>query len=163
DFAKSAQTWDASFRVPLTDEVWFDEVDANRAITRRVYDMSTGNVLQRFKPVQNAANTTSTTYTYDDRRMFVATEVNELDHLRSYPYEPGTGVLLSTVGPNIATCASTSCPSGTVSTEQHTIRLDGLGRMIERYETFSDDGAAYSLYTVETNAYADSAFARFGS
>src|SRR5262249_12225647 len=55
-YAKTARTWDATFTVPLTDEVWFDTDDAHRAITRRVYDMTTGNVLERWKPVQNAAN-----------------------------------------------------------------------------------------------------------
>jgi hypothetical protein len=48
-FTKSAKTWDPTYRVPLTDEVWFDTNDANRAITRSEYDMATGNVTRQWK------------------------------------------------------------------------------------------------------------------
>ena len=161
-YAHSAQTWDSTDRVPLTDEVWFDGDDANRAITRRAYDMSTGNVLQRWKPVQNVGTDgvsgNSTTYTYDIRGLFIATEVNEVGHQFQYTYEPGTGTKLSTIGPNVAACAMSmppTCGTGTVPSEQHSIRVDGVGRMIERYETFSDDGSAYTLYKIETNTYTD--------
>ena len=162
-FAKTAQTWDATDRVPLTDEVWFDDDDAHRAITRRVYDMTTGNVLERWKPAQNEAATSPTRYTYDDHALFVTGETNELGHHVDYITEPGTGTRLATIGPNQATCAMpATCPPGTLPAEQHRIRIDGLGRMIERFETFSDDGSSYTSYRIETNAYDDSAFDRDG-
>lgn len=95
-FAKSAKTWDPTYRVPLTEEVWFDTNDANRAITRAEYDMTTGNLTRRWKPMQNAANTTSTAFTYDARKLYVATEVNEAGHQFDYTYEYGTGTKLLT-------------------------------------------------------------------
>jgi len=162
-FAKSARTWDPSDRVPITDEVWFDTDDTHRAITRRVYDLLTGNVLEVWKPKQNEAGTHRTVFTYDTSKLFVASEINELGHVQDYTYEPGTGTKLSTTGPNAATCASNStCSVGTLTREQHRIRVDGLGRTIERYETFSDDGAAYTPYLVETLAYDDTAYDRLG-
>ena len=162
-FAKSARTWDPSDRVPITEEVWFDTDDTHRAITRRVYDLLTGNVLEVWKPKQNEAGTHRTVFTYDPSKLFVASEINELGHVQDYTYELGTGTKLSTTGPNAATCASSStCSAGTLTREQHRIRVDGLGRTIERYETFSDDGAAYTPYLVETLAYDDTAYDRLG-
>lgn len=157
-FAKTAQTWDVTFRVPLTDEVWFDANDANRAIARSVYDVATGNVVQHFKPKQNAANTTSTTYTYDARKLFATTAVNELGHRVDYTFEYGTGTKLQTDGPNTRAC-TTSCPSGSIYPlkEQHKIRIDGLGRPIEGWETFSDDGNVYTLYQTQATSYVDAA------
>jgi RHS repeat-associated protein len=156
-YARSAKTWDGTRRVNLTDEVWFDGIDANRAITRFAYDMATGNLLERWKPVQDQAkNGRKTTYTYDARRLFVATEVNELGHQRDFTYEYGTGVKLQTDGPNARTC-TTSCPTGATHPvkEQHEIRVDGLGRTIERWDTASDDGSVYTLYQMETTSYVD--------
>ena len=95
-------------------EVWFDANDANRAITRFVYDLPTGNVLERWKPVQNAANTARAQFGYDDRKLFVATDINELGHQRDYFYEYGTGTKLRTDGPNARTCMTV--PSGMSTT-----------------------------------------------
>jgi RHS repeat-associated protein len=157
-FAKSAQTWDPTLRVALTNETWFDANDANRAISRSVYDMTTGNLLQHFKPKQNAANTTSTTYTYDARKLFATTIVNELGHQVDYTFEYGTGTKLQTDGPNTRAC-TTTCPSGAIYPvkEQDKIRVDGLGRPIEKWETFSDDGNVYTLYQTSTTSYIDTA------
>ena len=77
-FAKSAQTWDPSYRVPVTSETWVDDVDAHRAIASAEYDLQTGNLLRRWKPVQHAASGPSTNLTYDARKLFVASEDNEL-------------------------------------------------------------------------------------
>ena len=156
-YAKSAKTWDSTRRVDITDEVWFDASDANRAVTRLVYDMATGNVIERWKPVQNQANNDKkTTYIYDARQLFAATEVNELGHQRDYTYDYGNGIKLQTDGPNARTC-TTSCPSGALYPvkEQHKIRVDGLGRTIERWDTASDDGSVFTLYQMETTSYVD--------
>ena len=156
-FAKTAKTWDPTYRVPLTDEVWFDTNDANRAITRSEYDMTTGNVTRRRKPKQNAANTTFTAFTYDARRLFVATEVNEVGHQFDYTHEYGTGTKLQTDGPNVRACTTTCPPAGPnfPVKEQHKIRIDGLGRPIERWDTLSDNGSIYTLYQMETTSYVD--------
>lgn len=160
-YAKTAHTWDETYRVPLTDEIWVDGSDANRAITRRVYDMTTGNVVQRWKPEQNAANTTNTTYAYDSRKLFVATEVNELGFEYDYAYEYGTGVKLQTLGPNVPGCAQVTpptCSTGNPLVEQRKIQVDGLGRMIARWEPFSDSGVDYSLFEVEQLSYDDNSW-----
>jgi len=65
-YAKSARTWDASYRVPATDELWFDNVDGNRAITSYVYDMATGNLTSQTDPRGNAIS-----FELDDRKLFV--------------------------------------------------------------------------------------------
>jgi RHS repeat-associated protein len=158
-YARSAQTWDPTFRVALTDQVWVDAVDAHRAITRRDYDMTTGNITQRTKPNQFAANTTNTTFAYDTRKLFVITERNELGHQFDYLYEYGTGTKLETDGPNTRTC-TTHCPAPAPIfpvKEQHKIRVDGLGREIERWDTTSDDGKVYTLYQMATTSYVDTA------
>ncbi|MBX3159707.1 MAG: hypothetical protein KF773_27300 [Deltaproteobacteria bacterium] len=157
-YAKSRKTWDASHRVPVTDEVWFDAVDANRAIASTTYDMTTGNVLSHKKPKQNAAGTAATTNTYDSRKLFATTVVNEVGHQFDYIYEYGTGVKLQTEGPNARGCVS-NCPEGATYPlkEQHKIRIDGLGRSIEKWDTVSDDGSIYTLYLRETTSYVDTA------
>ena len=98
-------------------------------------------LVERFKPEQNAAATTSTTLLYDGDKRFVIGETNELGHEVAYEHERGTGARLATIGPNRAGCAIgvvSSCPPGTLDFEEHRVRLDGLGRTIERFETFGD-------------------------
>ncbi|MDQ3580148.1 MAG: hypothetical protein M3495_00275 [Pseudomonadota bacterium] len=156
-FAKSQQTWDASYLVPLTSEVWFDTIDANRAITRSVYD-AFGNVTERWKPVQNAANTVKTTFAYDSRKLFLATETNELGHVLDYTWEYGTGTKLSTSGPNTAGCF----PNCTVDAlhppkQLHKIKTDGLGRELEHWETASSDGYVFTLSKFGDARYVDTA------
>ncbi len=126
-FAKSEQTWDATFAVNVTNEVWFDTDDTHRAISRSVYDMATGNVVERWKPKQNAAASTKTTLAYDDRKLFVATETNEVGHVRDYFWEYGNGIKLRTDGPNVRTCTN-NCPPVSPTKpikEQLSIRVDG--------------------------------------
>jgi hypothetical protein len=82
------------------------------------------------------------------RKLFPTTVVNELGHQVDYVYEYGTGNKLETDGPNTRTC-TTNCPAPASIyplKEQHKIRVDGLGREIERWETASDDGSVYTLY-----------------
>ncbi len=156
-FAASSKGWDPTYRVPRTDNVWLDTNGANRAITRSEYDMATGNVTRRWKPMQNVANTTYTSFTYDPRKLFVATEINEVGHQFDYTYEYGTGTKLQTSGPNVRSC-TTTCPPAEAKypvKEQDKIRIDGLGRPIERWDTFSDDGSIYTLYQLETTSYVD--------
>jgi YD repeat-containing protein len=135
-FGKSASSWDSDFKVQLTNEVWVDADDSHTAITRFVYDMATGNVLQRFKPVQNAESGPAAGYTYDSRKLFVVTETNELGHVRDLEYEYGTGTKLSTSGPNPAYCPG-NCPPGMtcMPKERHAIVVDGLGRETQQWDT----------------------------
>src|SRR5690606_16340653 len=144
-YAKSRQTWDRNNGTKLTDEVWTNANDADRAITRYAYDPGTGNRTKVWKPVQWAnnpdpiTNLQRTTYKYDSRQLFVSEEINELGFVYEYQYEYGTGTILKTIGPNAGTCASnpSTCPAGTTPREERTIRVDGLGRTIERWEPVS--------------------------
>ena len=156
-YAKSDQTWDSTLAVNLTNEVWFDTDDTHRAISRSVYDMATGNVVERWKPKQNAATSTKTTLAYDDRKLFVATETNEVGHVRDYFWEYGNGIKLRTDGPNVRTCTS-NCPPVSPTKpikEQLGIRVDGVGRTIEVFETGSAEGQNYTLYNRELFSYVD--------
>lgn len=165
-YAQSETHWDPLLLVPEYEDVWFDATgdmtacaqnQDNCATTRRAFDMTTGNLIEVTKPAQYAAGSASSIRTYDARKLFVATETNELGHQTEYAYEYGTGTKLRTSGPNVATCSLTStCPPSTPTHEEHRIRVDGLGRMIERYETFSDSGDSYQTFLVEKNTYIDS-------
>jgi RHS repeat-associated protein len=158
-FAKSRTVW-TSYRVPEWTETWVDAVDANRAIEHRVYDMATGNLLNRYKPVQNAASTTFLKYDYDARKLFVIKETNELGHVFDYLYEYGTGTKLETSGPNVAPCSLNvppNCPAGTLPKDDHRIKVDGLGRTLERWDTFSDDGGTFTPRLLEILTYVDTA------
>jgi RHS repeat-associated protein len=163
-YAKSRQTWDTSNGTQTTDEVWVDTDDTRRAITRFDYDTETGNRTKTWKPVQWApnpnplTNLNRTTFEYDARKLFVARETNELGHVFDYLYEYGTGTKLETLGPNAPPCAAVNpptCPQGQPQKEDHRIRVDGLGRMIQRYETFASPGSDFWVFKVETNAYVD--------
>jgi RHS repeat-associated protein len=170
-FAKTAHTFDATASVPVTDEVWVDSVDAHRLITKRQIDPATGNVLQRWKPNQNpdsGGNGNATSYTYDARKLFVVTELSEpaglsnLRQERDYSWEYGTGTRLETIGPNSAPCSTSAlgCPTfgstQETSKEDHRIRIDGIGRTIERDEGFMSYGApGYLPVKVEVDSYVD--------
>jgi YD repeat-containing protein len=169
-YAHTGHTFDSTNTVAVTDEVWFalpDETEDYRAVTKREYDMTTGNVTKRWKPQQNpdrGGNGAFAQYGYDSRKLFVASETLEAAGIANtsqvihHKYEFGTGTKLETRGPNIAPCAAPTyiqgCPTGSPPEEDHRIRVDGLGRMIERYETFMDNGGSfYFNLLVETNAY----------
>lgn len=159
-FAKTAAKWDATYRMQLTDEEWFDTDGSNRAVSRSEYDSLTGNLINQWKPNQNNAGTTYTHYVYDSRQLFPASETNELGHLREFTWEYGTGTKLETNGPNVRGCVQgqPGCVFGDALfplKEQNKIRVDGVGRMVERFESFSGDGYVYQLYKVETNEYLD--------
>ena len=158
-FAKWATAWDATNRFPVTETTWFDSVDANAAVTRFEYDATTGNLTKRWKPVQNAAGGSNLylNNSYDSRKLFVATETNELGQQVDYLYEYGIGTKLTTRGPNIAACSTNgTCSPGAPTKEEHRLRVDGMGRTIERWETFSPDGNSYYSMMVEFNSYVDS-------
>ena len=85
--------------------------------------------------------------------------MNELGHQRDYVFEYGTGRQLQTDGPNVRTCTTNCPPRNPIYPvkEQDKIRVDGLGRPIERWDTFSHDGSVYTLYQVATTSYVDAA------
>jgi RHS repeat-associated protein len=158
-YAETDTGWDSNYLVPLTTSVWTDSSSADCAVSRRAYDMTTGNMLQRWKPVQNAANTTFTTYGYDDHAMYVTQETNELGQEKTYTHEPGTGTKLSTWGPNICS----GCVPSPTTTETHSIKIDGIGRIIERDEGFNVDSSTWDVLPVELWTYADPDFDAVGS
>ncbi|MFN0246894.1 MAG: toxin TcdB middle/N-terminal domain-containing protein, partial [Kofleriaceae bacterium] len=167
-YAQTETGWDASFRVAERETAWFDATgdlttclvtSLTCATTHREFDMTTGNELRRRKPVQYATGGDAHELTYDSRKLFVATEVNEAGHQTDSVYEYGTGTRLMTEGPNERTC-SIGQPGCLVDAfhpdkEQHKIRVDGLGRTIERWETVSPDGFVFTLTQAETNTYVD--------
>jgi RHS repeat-associated protein len=170
-YAKTAHVFDPSSIVPVTDEVWTDNVDAHRLITKRQIDPGTGNVLQRWKPQQNpdaGGDGNATSYTYDARKLFAVTELSEpagasnLRQERDYTWEYGTGTKLETIGPNAAFCSTSAqgCPTFAsaqeLPREDHRIRIDGIGRTIERDEGFmSYGGPGYIPVKVEVDSYVD--------
>jgi YD repeat-containing protein len=85
--------------------------------------------------------------------------LNELGHHIDYTYEYGTGTKLETDGPNARTCTTTCPASASIYPvrEQHKVRVDGLGREIERWDTTSNDGGVYTLYQMAATHYVDTA------
>jgi RHS repeat-associated protein len=158
-YAKSASTWDPVYGTQLTSETWVDSDDDHRAITRTEYDPATGNVLQRWKPKQNATGGPAMTLTYDARKLFVATETNERGHVLEFKWEYGTGTKVQTDGPNARTCSGSACPPSNPALyplkEQQKLDIDGLGRTVARWITFGSDGSVYTLTQVERTAYAN--------
>lgn len=163
-YAKTETDWgnasigDTSFRVPWVTAVY---IDNNLSLkTSRDFDLATGNLKRIWKPAQWALNSNRstnllrTTFSYDNRQLFPVNEVNELGHVRDYTYEYGTGTKLATYGPNRPGCYPSSCPAGTALVEEHRIRVDGLGRMLKRFEVFGQANT-YVVREVERNTYVD--------
>ena len=154
-FAKSASTWDMTTGAKLTDEVWSTDDPNDRSITRYETD-NVGIVTRRWKPEQHAASGPSAAFTYDSRRLFVATTENEAEHVVSTIYDSGTGALLQQEGPNERTCQS-GCPSGASYPTKQQVKavIDGLGRPVEQWTTSSPDGHVYVLSKVAELSYRD--------
>jgi RHS repeat-associated protein len=153
-YSHSSQKWtdvqnysDDSYRVPYKTTTWIDA--QTPATTFREYDLTTGNMTKVWKPVQWEQNENPffnlnrTTLTYDSRKLFVASEVNELAFQTNYVWEYGTGTKLQTIGPKAG--------------EDHRVRVDGLGRMIQRFETFEQGPGTGGggAFLVETNTFID--------
>ncbi len=164
-YAKSAHTWDAAYKVPVTDEQWVDANNDHRAVARTQYDPLTGNPTFHWKPNQNATNGPSSRYDYDSRQLFVAAEHSEpagyynLSQELDYTYDYGTGTKIDTIGPNTAACAHSNptCPTGTTSHEETRVQVDGLGRVVDRWATQGQSfQSAYTLFERERNTYHDS-------
>lgn len=151
-YAHHVHGWDATLRFLQTDITYPDA--ATKAVTEYTYDTTTGNVVTRRKPQQYATSGPVLRYTYDARKLFVATQVDELHDALTYTYEYGTGTKLETQGPNTASCVATAnCPAGTVPKQDHRIRIDGIGRTIETWEAFGDSGSNYFPYEVAIDTY----------
>ncbi len=158
-FGKHRSTWDSTVGQKLTDETWFDTNDATRAIARYEYEPTTGNLTFRWKPKQNAAGTTRTSLAYDAKKLFVATSTNEAGHVVDSTYDYGTGATLETNGPNERTCVTgtNGCPADAAHPpkQQTKVVVDGLGRMKERWETWSQNGSVYVLFKLAQQSYVD--------
>jgi RHS repeat-associated protein len=160
-YGQTRQTWSTT-GAQETDEVWVDGDDRHRAITRYDVDKLTGNRTSVWKPVQWAENPNTLTNLkravskYDERKLFVQYDINELGHTLAYKYEYGTGTKLETRGPNVPPCvASNNCAAGAQTEQIERIRVDGMARILERYSTFAEPGAGFTQYKVETNTYFD--------
>jgi RHS repeat-associated protein len=168
--ARTASIWDANLLVPVTNHTWVDGDDSHRTISRMEYDLQTGNLVRQWRPEQWAANpdpSSNLDYTsleYDSRKLFVVREngpppsPGQPRQGRDYVYEYGTGAKLETLGPNVPPCAAAvpaTCPAGQPLRETHRVRVDALGRAIERWETFGRPGGSYALVRVEANTFVD--------
>ncbi len=156
-YARSKQTWDASYRVPVIDEVWFDagvNADANRATTSRTFDMATGNLTQQVSPTGNPIS-----FEYDTRKLFVIAENEVYTHNLEYVWEYGTGTKLLTRGPQWALCYVASPPTcpGQMARDENQIKVDGLGRTLERWTSINPDPTLdyFAQRKVEINSYVD--------
>lgn len=172
-YAKSRTGWDSTLSVPNTTETWFDAQDSSRAIERRVYDMNTGNLIERWKPVQedanehqtssNAAYRYPTRYTYDSRQLFVAVELREPSGPApaqsmefDYVWDYGLGRKVATLGPNVRTCSPSNCINDAYhpAKEEQLDVLDPFGRVLEHWMTYASDQAPnYLLYQTQVNTY----------
>jgi RHS repeat-associated protein len=156
-YDKSAATWDSARGLQLTSEQWIDGVDANRLITTNTYD-ALGNLETVTDPRGNTI-----VNEYDIRKLFVAAVNNEYyAHHYEYEYEYGTGSRLVTRGPDWAYCAThytPFCPNDPTLKlrNEERVRVDGLGRVIERFESVNRDPNLmdYALEKTEMHSYAD--------
>lgn len=160
-YGKSSTTWDPNYGTKLSQETWVssDPTPSTHLIERWVYNNTTGNLIEHWKPKQNAANSTKTTHGYDARQLFASTTINEVGHRTDSTFDYGTGVTLLVEGPNERTCTTCPVSASHPLKEQHKTRVDGLGRMIERWETVSPDAYDFTLTKAETNSYVDAATA----
>jgi len=85
-----------------------------------------------------------------------AAGVNNTAEVTSYTYDYGTGAKLTTVGPNVATCylATPPCAPNQGNQTKQTV-IDGLGRPLQQWDSFTNDGSLYTLYETESFAYTD--------
>ena len=160
-YAKTGSTWDPARGLELTSEEWIDGNPANRLITTKTYD-AIGNL----STVQDPRGYTVENE-YDSRQLFVAAVNNAYyDHHYEYEYEYGTGTRLVTRGPLWAWCATyfnPFCPSppppNFMVRNEDRVRVDGLGRVIEKFESFNKDFNLYDyqLKKTESHSYVDTA------
>lgn len=151
-YSGMSHQWDPTYAVPLTDEPYYPAASTGAPV-RRAYDMRTGNLQKTWKPNQNIAGTAASQNLYDDRELFVAQEINELGMSRGYRYEYGTGAILETSGPNAPDCAATAtCRSDQEVSQRELTRVDGLGRVLTKSQTVSND---FLLVTVSQATYTD--------
>jgi RHS repeat-associated protein len=154
-YAQRSWHWDPTVRVIEYDSVYASGTTVDVSVTRFEYDLGTGNLIFRWSPNHEAGSpsTPKTTFEYDDRELFVSSEINPLGHRVLHTYDYGTGTRLSTRGPNHSGCMP-NCAAGQI--EQSRIRIDGLGRTIETFQTFSDNGTTFVERKVGITSYVDS-------
>ena len=158
-YGQSASTWDASapaYARKLTDEVWVDNVNANRSVTQYVYEPLTGNLASVTTPRGYTTN-----YEYDGRKLFVAAENNPVYfHNLEFDHEYGTGTTTETRGPNVAICyqaVPATCTQGMMIRDANRVVIDALGRTLERWESVIVDPVAgnFALVKAEIASYVD--------
>lgn len=139
-----------------TDE-WRD--DTTRAVTTLEYNVTTGQLIAKKKPVQQetaGGSGNRTTYSYDDHRLFVVQTINELGHVVETEFDIATGVKILQRGPNSIT--------GDITEPQTQVWIiDGLGRIVQHQVSVENNAAdPLTLETVERFTYEDSEFVDAG-
>jgi RHS repeat-associated protein len=135
---------------PSRQRTYFDATTYGES--RAVYDFLTGNVIETWKPVQNAAATTKTTLTYDALKLFVTGETNEKGQLIEKVYDYATGAVTKTMGPNVRSC-TVNC-FGPVK-EESSAEIDAMGRTLKSYVSLSGQGDNYTVVLNAKMTYVD--------
>jgi RHS repeat-associated protein len=112
EFGRTATIWDSTYREAREEHTYLGT--STIAKTARTYHPE-GNVWTITKPEQYGT-ALRTTLTYDTRKLFVATGTNELGHVVGSTFDYGTGVQLTSTGPN--------------ATNESRTDIDGLGRPV---------------------------------
>lgn len=140
---KTMLNMEATGRVPVFVTEFVDSV--NFARTRKLYDMTTGNVLKVWKPEQYANSGPASVFSYDSFELFAAAVTNELGHVIETEFDRGTGALLAQRGPN---------EINGVKEEQRQV-IDALGRPTQRWVSVDDPVHGYRLEEVQRIWYND--------
>ena len=144
--------YDPTLRVETTTTRYLDPSGATdptkRSVTLRTYDMQTGNLQTVTKPnFAGQAGAPVTSFMYNDsQKLFVTQTINELGHRFDSIYDLGTGVGLSSRGPNVKDAVK----------EGWFRKIDGFGRILEE-NVYIDApaGPGYAALLVTQKRYFD--------
>ena len=157
---------------PVQSKVWQDENTV--AVTRRSFDLATGNLLTITDPEQAkpGGSNKKTTYTYGPHQLFVRTTTNELGHRVETFNDAANGNLIQRLGPNSKTLLHSCSPGDGIGDspgdrppadclekivlERETWKYDGLSREVARSVSFDDTDLGYRLNEVGRTTYFDS-------
>lgn len=120
--------YDATGRYLLGESQYFAADLVEHADTTYRYDPAGSGVRIAERRPRQQPGGAEQTFVYDPTRRFVVTQTNEAAQVVATTYDPGTGALLSTEGPN-----RVSCGAGCTNVEKRWTEVDGLGRPVATY------------------------------
>lgn len=131
---------------------------ANYLETRHEFSSATGLLTSITSPkaiADNPSAPSKTRFEYDNYGVTLYKTTNELGHELFTKTDIGTGVTLTTLGPNFVSTAT-----GTVYYTQKNV-IDGLGRIREVWQSKDDSSSGYVLEKLASTEYDDSYVSRF--